>query len=554
MRDLAELSRLEERAKRLQAAETEVLTLGVRTASTQGGGASHDQSLHHRTRSAGGEGGSSPTFPSVSLQPIDELGQSRQVYTARSINLDPSHPANQIVPTERQTNTSLSNPQYQAARADPFSDAASVQTNGDDGSFLSQSTNVIPIAYVPSPTSENGKPARPLRDPNIDLGMSRKSKGAPPSAFGLAKPPALPDNGSVTSTSRMSTMSGAPSFMSSNSFALDAPTIAKVNIASAQRANIVQFGSLANAQRQGGPPPSSFGQGYPPPANGNQRRPSATKLTTGKSPLSTLAVSTFPSPSTSVTSDPFHDINQAVSSPTTPAGRPHSRADTFGQPYSNSAGSPARSVGHESADGNESIYSLGRPARPQSTMSAQSNFSAVLQSATIVRVGQHQASSPPPLPSNAQEMVRSGSSNTLGYPNALGREGDRSSSFTNASASSLLKDYTFTQPSPLDSPVRPPAFPSSDSTSTTTSLAYLSSLPLPPPPTAAPPPPPPLGQANRETQYSLDSTFDFLPPGAAGRPESAWRAAGGFKAPTEAVRGEGQGLEPVEFVGDEQTR
>lgn len=526
MRDLAELSRLEERAKRLQAAESEVLTLGIRSGSTQLGGAGGpDPSafvLHQRTRSVGGEGGASPTFPASDPQAGDERGQSRQVYTARSINLDPAHPTNRLVNTERQS--ALAGP----GQIDPFSDAASELSTGDDRSFLTMGTNVIPIAYVPSSGdvpatgAVSNSPLRPLRDPNVDLGLSRR--GPPPSSFGLARPPALPPSsaGSAGSASRMSVMSGAPSFMSSNSFALDAPTIAKVNIASAQRANIVQIGALGHPQPPP-PPPSSFPLVGQRPAP-HPRRPSNVKSMTGKSPLSNLAVVSSPSLDAA---DPFGDANQSLSPPVSP-NRPSSRANTFGQ---EDGSEHMLSAGPLYDDGSSlSDHSFARPSRPYSSMSEQSQASAVLQQATLVRLGiQQQAPqylravpAAPPMP---QSVPRSDSAHTLGQPVApfAGEAGDRSSGYTSASASSLLRDYTFTHSSST-SPVTA-AFPSSESISTA-SLAYLST---------APPVPTPGAASNRETQYSLDSTFDFLPPSSSARPDATWGARAG-QAPSEAVR------------------
>jgi hypothetical protein len=539
MRDLAELSRLEERAKRLQAAESEVLTLGIRSGSTQhvGGGGGQDPAafaLHQRTRSAGGEGGASPTFPGSGLQEEDGRGQSRHVYTARSINLDPAHPANRLVDAERQSG--IAGP----GRIDPFSDAASERSAGDDRSFLTMGTNVIPIAYVPSggdvlaPGAISGSPLRPLRDPNVDLGLSRR--GPPPSSFGLARPPALPGSstGGADSSSRMSVMSGAPSFMSSNSFALDAPMIAKVNIASAQRANIVPIGALNQPRPPPPPPPSSFPAGGQRPTP-HPRRPSNAKSTTGKSPLSNLAIASSPSPGVDA-ADPFNDANRTLSPPASPH-RPSSRANTFGQDDgSEHMTSPVPSFDNGS---NLSDHSFARPTRPYSSMSEQSQASAVLQQATLVRVGiQQQAPqflrAVPAAPSVARSVPRSDSAHTLGQPNvpfAGSEAGDRSSGYTSASTSSLLRDYTFTH-STSTSPVTA-AFPSSESTSTA-SLAYLSTLPLPAP-QAANAIPSPGGASNRETQYSLDSTFDFMPPGSTGHPDAAWGARTG-RAPSEAVR------------------
>lgn len=186
-------------------------------------------------------------------------------------------------------------------------------------------------------------------------------------------------------------------------------------------------------------------------------------------------------------------------------------------------------------DSNVSDHSFARPTRPYSSMSEQSQASAVLQQATLVRLGIPQQApqflravpAAPPAP-------RSDPAHTLGQPVApfVGEAGDRSSGYTSASASSLLRDYTFTHSSST-SPVTA-AFPSSESTSTT-SLAYLSTLPLPAPQPASSVTAP--GAAgNRETQYSLDSTFDFMPPGAAtDRSDAAWGARPG-QAPSEAVR------------------
>lgn len=135
-RDLARLEELEARARRAEKAQAETLSLANRSA----GG-----SLHQRRPSAGGDGGHSPTFPEAALgdapYEADANGRTLRTYSSASINLDPSHPSNRS----------------RAPAGDPFSDAASVATSNDGLSFLSQSTNVIPIAFVsmhrPRPSS-----------------------------------------------------------------------------------------------------------------------------------------------------------------------------------------------------------------------------------------------------------------------------------------------------------------------------------------------------------------------------------------------------------------
>lgn len=291
------------------------------------------------------------------------------VYSASSIDLNPTHE-----PSGRPSGHPPA-----AGPLDPFSDGASV-ISGDGLSFLSQATNVIPIAYVPTLATP---PDSPYRTPQ---GPTPKS-----ATIGMAKPP-LDDD-------RLSMMSGAGSFTSFNStmFALDTP-----QIATAQRLNLSQLPKRS--------PPSSF----PPPArNPNHQagpnKPPArpinnTKSLVGKSPLSQAPVRTiFPvshSPMSSPSQearDPFSDTALALS-PLLNKGNP---THTPARPY------PVLSPSQLHPDLDDLRFSMDSLAgtsyalteRPDSVVSSQS--SVLIQSATVVQVGhEHQA---------PQGLYRSGS-------------------------------------------------------------------------------------------------------------------------------------------------
>lgn len=407
-------------------------------------------------------------------------GRTLRVYSSASINLDPNHPSN---------NQSSTTP-------DPFSDQASELHSNDGLSFLSQSTNVIPISYVPSPTNPTGQPLstshahyagapnRPARSADLDLGLARSANGNATTKSGIAVPSAaLPDDGASYNGSRASV---APSFLSFNStnFALESPTISTVKSGVAQRANVVQLG--ANGQRTYQPslptitsPASSRPPVVAAPApssfrlSPDKRKPSVSNgSTAGRSPLSNaLSASTSPAREAN---DPFNDDREAPGTPPIDGHRRGSDAGTFGA----AAGLMAPGI----APSSYSFNSRNDGDRPFSMVSSQGSFQsvAVVSSANLVRVPQPPPRPPPPSASASRQ------------PDG-GRAGDRTSSgtaFTTHSlgGDSLLGHYPFVPPSPSTLP----NFPSSGS------LAAL-------------PPPPRIGggqvaSGQRDTQVGLLSS------------------------------------------------
>ncbi|KAL7408963.1 hypothetical protein BDY24DRAFT_245100 [Mrakia frigida] len=532
-RDLEQLAQLEARARR---AEQDVLSLGLRSPSGQPGVGN----LHQRRPSEGGDGGRSPTFAANgilmtetqrSLSPNDSTvnGRTLRVYSSASINLDPNHPSNRSneggSPGGGQT-------------SDPFSDQASVQT-GDGFSFLSQSTNVIPISYVPSPTSAGNPistshssyavaPNRPARSPDLDLGITRSGFPSTATKAGVAVPSAALVDDGASFNSRASV---APSFLSFNStnFALDTPTISTVNFGVAQRANVVQLGGSNNAGGGGGP--RTYAQ------------PPFTPMSTIPSASTTPATPSFPSRSTSNKTKSFATSGRSPLSNTlssSPAGSPAREAN---DPFNDAASGNAPSVFSDAGTfGAQGLMEPGRfngSTRPYSTVSSQGSMagSAIVSSATVVRVGQEGQNG---------ALFRSGSVQRNGGGKAKGRENsqeheeivhggagaagaggrdprDRTSSgtaFTAHSVSdSLLGHYPFVPPSPS---TFPPAFPSSSSNS----IAQSANGGLPAPPR--------IGGGQRDTQFSL-SAFNFMPPEE--HPDAAWGKSSTAAAPPSSPQG-----------------
>ena len=421
-----------------------------------------------------------------SLSPNDSTanGRTLRVYSSASINLDPNHPSNR--PNEASSGPS----------SDPFSDQASVQT-GDGFSFLSQSTNVIPISYVPSPTSAGipistshssyaVAPNRPARSPDLDLGITRSGFPSTATKSGVAVPSAaLVDDGA----SYNSRASVAPSFLSFNStnFALDTPTIATVNFGVAQRANVVQLGGANGGGPRNAQPPSSF-------------TPMATIPSVSNTPATPSFPNRSPSKGKSTATSGRSPLSNTLSS--SPAGSPAREAN---DPFNDAASGNAPSVFSDAGTfGAQGLMEPGRfngSTRPYSTASSQGSnaTSAIVSSATVVRVGQEGQNG---------ALFRSGSVQRTGGK-AKGRENspeqeeivhggagrdprDRTSSgtaFTTQSVSdSLLGHYPFVPPSPS---TFPPAFPSSSSNSIAQSV------------NGGLPAPPRIGANQRDTQVRL---------------------------------------------------
>ena len=391
-----------------------------------------------RQPSASGDGGHSPTFVVPPLPP------TVKAYTASSINLDPTggRPANAAFHSAG----SRSN--------DPFSDARSVQTalSTDGLSFLSQSTNVIPIVFASS----------------VSAGGHSHTSGQASAGHSTG----MPATGDVQSD-RLSFNSMAPSFSSVNSALWDTPTIERANVIHISRPTTPS----STSQLSFAPPTAVAGLPSVPPAaysaTPSIRSPLAQPAVSHSVLLSPVAT---PSPSRAARQNPFTDFPRHPTTPVTPRHQQAlaSPASPFGGSYRSVSPSPPSAAGEE--DDSFSLYSLGperppvpalalpqRPARPPSasaspqrpTSATSSIFDAsnvAVQSATLVHVGREDEGP-------AKALFRSGSITRTGrfnhspppIPSAelpgVGPR-DRSSAQTNYSAAtfSVLGPYTFILP------------------------------------------------------------------------------------------------------------
>jgi hypothetical protein len=157
---------------------------------------------------------------------------------------------------------------------DPFADGQSISTTGS-----SNSTNIIPIQYIPS-TSEEGvsqaarkldearqnlfkprhAPPRPARSPDLDLRLNPPHDSRSPVASEYA-PGRIRD-------SYLSENSAAPSFLSGNSYDVynDAPKIVtskQIHVGRLQQAEVVQFGRAGDSSQQHLTTPQHLGLSSP---------------------------------------------------------------------------------------------------------------------------------------------------------------------------------------------------------------------------------------------------------------------------------------------------
>lgn len=439
-----------------------------------------EATLTSRQPSASGDGGRSPTFALATLGPLYEDESSRpstvKAYTAASINLDPAG---------SQRSAGASHPR---GRADPFSDARSVHTTRSAGglSYISASTNVIPIAYVSSSGSSQAS-----REAATGHSTSGASEVLAPARHAAAD------------ADRMSLGSVAPSFSSFSSALWDTPTIERANVV-----HLSQPTSAATSPLSSRPP--SFGtqfslRGSPglpavPPAAHSASAANRSPLAQLPVTRSSLSPARIPSPSAAHRRNPFDDFPRPPTTPVTPsrllATPPASSPSSpFGGSYRSVSPSPPSSRGADDDD-HYSLYSLGperpplpalslpvpiaplrlrnpapprpRPppeppapaARPARPLSPASSVSAV-QSATLVHVGrEHEGPAkalfrsgsvtkstargpfphpPPPIPAEPPSSAA-----------ALAGPRDRSSAQTNYSAAtySVLGDFAFILPPP----------------------------------------------------------------------------------------------------------
>ncbi|RSH90818.1 hypothetical protein EHS25_009993 [Saitozyma podzolica] len=288
-----DLARLEELAARARKAESAGFHLSSQQGSQPGSPA--------RSARSGGSANSNTRYPTqppaaalrassrsplppapVNAEYYDENGATFRVYTGNgTINLDPKHPDNM--------------------GSDPFSDRQSVSTAGSMATS-SQSTNIIPIQYIPpsksddtltrffhsSQSHESGEsgggggggdnrlshaaktldqarqnlfrpkghqvPQRPARAPGLDLRAPQSQSQASANAGGDGRlspldersPTAAFAMGDGARDSYLSNNSGAPSFLSgSTDLYVEAPKIMtskQVQIGRLQQAEVVQFG------------------------------------------------------------------------------------------------------------------------------------------------------------------------------------------------------------------------------------------------------------------------------------------------------------------------
>lgn len=182
----------------------------------------------------------SPLPPApVNAEYYDENGTTIRVYGGNgTINLDPG-------------------------RRDPFADGQSISTNDSSN----HSTNIIPIQYIPSKSDEGVSqaartldearqnlfkprhaPPRPARSPDLDLRLNPPQHDPRPPGTGESIPEKIRE-------SYLSETSGAPSFLSGNSYDVynDAPRIVtskQVHVGRLQQAEVVQFGRPGESSQQ----------------------------------------------------------------------------------------------------------------------------------------------------------------------------------------------------------------------------------------------------------------------------------------------------------------
>ncbi|CED83647.1 hypothetical protein [Phaffia rhodozyma] len=501
-RDLARLAELEERANRLEAAQHEVLSLNTRTPGITPTNVHFGRSSGPDAPESSGLLSSFTNADNRGILSRPNNGRLLTVYSTDGIDLDPA------------TKNSSDHPGIPLALAnqDPFADGASF-VSGDGFSLLSQATNVIPIAYVPtsgsSPAQSAGRNFRP--DHNLGFDLDREDLMSPaklttvvshPGA--LIRPSALPTPSAPSeSDDRLSLMSGAGSFMSfnSNMFVLDTP-----KIATAQRLNLSQMASKIV------PSPSFPHSIDQSPVSQKTNKPTPVRPTTvpkiniGRSPLSQAPVQNYDPNSASSASFPTLPSLPPSPAPLTQSNRSETDMDPFTDDSADTISLP--SIHHrydprtlstsfpqqprfpsDTEDFRFSMDSLAATTsyggsnfgRPESTASSQG--SVMIKSATIVQVGQEL---------QAGSLFRSGSlirgtqlqaHQQPSDPNSISRQ-----------------DFLAEQPSSPTS-ILPP--PDRGELFASTSTSNFNS-----------------GSSQRDTQYSQYSlgAFDFIPPAPATTP------------------------------------